>query len=133
MNSHEKRVALIVDDELFARLFALQILLDEGFTVLEAADAAEGLEMLDRNDDISLLFTDISMPGELNGISLAERARTTHPGIGLLITSGRVQPPKEEIPPGGRFLPKPYTAHALMGMIRELECFDSSGPAHPKE
>lgn len=133
MNSREKRVALVVDDEMFARLFALQILLDEGFTVLEAADAAEGLEVLDRNDDISLLFTDISMPGELDGISLAQRVRAKHPGIGLLITSGRVEPPAEEIPPGGRFLPKPYTAHALMSMIRELERFSPSGADQAKK
>lgn len=127
MASAQKKVALVVDDEVFARLFALQILLDEGFTVLEAADAAEGLEVLDRNDDITLLFTDISMPGDLDGLTLAQRVRATHPCIGLLITSGRGQPPEEDIPPGGRFLPKPYTAHALMGAIRDLDPFDQSG------
>jgi CheY-like chemotaxis protein len=115
------KVALVVDDEVFARLFAMQILLDEGFTVLEAADAAEGLDALDRNDDISLLFTDISMPGDLNGIDLVQRASGDRPDLALLLTSGRVQPSDGEIPTGGKFLPKPYTAHSLMAMIRDLD------------
>jgi CheY-like chemotaxis protein len=127
VSSHEgQKVALVVDDEVFARLFAIQILLDEGFTVLEAADAAEGLEMLDRNDDVSLLFTDINMPGDMDGIELAAKAREAWPDVALLLTSGRVEPSGGEVPPGGRFLPKPYTAHALMSMIRELERTDRS-------
>ena len=115
------KVALVVDDEVFARLFAAQILLDEGFTVLEAADATEGLDVLDRNDDVSVLFTDISMPGELDGLALVNKVQAEWPGIALLVTSGHVHPGASEIPPGGRFLAKPYTAHALMSVIRELE------------
>lgn len=116
-----QKVALVVDDEIFARLFAVQILLDQGFTVLEAADAAEGLEVLDRNDHISLLFTDISLPGEMDGIRLAETVRRTRPDIALVLTSGRMEPAKDAVPQGGRFLPKPYTAHALARVIQALE------------
>jgi CheY-like chemotaxis protein len=117
---HQDRIVLVVDDEVFARLFAVQIFLDEGFTVLEAGDAEEGLEVLESNDDVGLLFTDISMPGEMDGLDLIAKVRERHPGVRLVATSGRVLPDREVIPPGGRFLPKPYTAHALMSTIREL-------------
>jgi CheY-like chemotaxis protein len=113
-------VVLVVDDEVFARLFAVQIFLDEGFTVLEAADAEEGLEVLDGNDDVGLLFTDISMPGDMDGLGLVARVRSERPDVCLVATSGRVEPHVAELPQGGRFLAKPYTAHALMSTIREL-------------
>jgi CheY-like chemotaxis protein len=113
-------IVLVVDDEVFARLFAVQIFLDEGFTVLEAADAEEGLEMLESNDDVGLLFTDISMPGEMDGLDLIARVRLERPGISFVATSGQVLPAGEQLPLGARFLPKPYTAHALMTAIREL-------------
>ena len=120
MNGVNPRIVLVVDDEVFARLFAVQIFLDQGFTVLEAGDAEEGLEMLEANDDVGLLFTDISMPGEMDGLELIERVRHERPGISFVATSGRVLPAGEMLPRSARFLPKPYTAHALMTTIREL-------------
>ncbi|HEX4737127.1 MAG TPA: response regulator [Allosphingosinicella sp.] len=120
MNGVNPRIVLVVDDEVFARLFAVQIFLDQGFTVLEAADAEEGLEVLDANDDVGLLFTDISMPGDMDGLQLIARVRSERPGISFVATSGRVMPKGEMLPRSARFLPKPYTAHALMATIREL-------------
>ena len=117
------KVALVIDDEVFARLFAIQILLDEGFTVLEAGDASEGLEVLDRNDDVRLVFTDISMPGDMDGLELARAVRDYRPDVAVLVTSGRAEPEEGDLPAGGKFLPKPYTAHSLMSMIRELDRF----------
>jgi two-component system, response regulator PdtaR len=113
-------VVLVVDDEVFARLFAVQIFLDEGFTVLEAADAEEGLAMLERNEDVGLLFTDLNMPGPLDGLQLARRVRDAHPDIALVATSGCMAPCEGALPSGSRFVPKPYTAHALMTTIRDL-------------
>lgn len=122
MNLHQEgKVALVVDDEIFARLFAVQILLDEGFTVLEAADAAEGLEILNQNHAVDVLFTDISMPGEMDGLGLINKAREIRPDIALLVTSGLMQPEESDVGKGVKFLPKPYTAHALMRAIRQLQ------------
>lgn len=115
------KVALVIDDEAFARLFAIQILMDEGFTVLEAGDASEGLEVLDRNDDVKLVFTDISMPGDMDGLELARAVRDCRPDVAVLVTSGRSEPGEGALPAGGRFLPKPYTAHSLMTMIRDMD------------
>lgn len=69
------KIALVVDDEVFARLLAVQILLDEGCIVLEADDAEQGLKVLGQNDDVTLLFTDISMPGAMDGLALAGTVR----------------------------------------------------------
>ena len=120
MTGVDCRIVLVVDDEVFARLFAVQIFLDEGFTVLEAADAEEGLEMLETNDDVGLLFTDISMPGEMDGLDLIARVRRERPDLRFVATSGQALPSDKPLPLGAPFLPKPYTAHALMTAIREV-------------
>jgi CheY-like chemotaxis protein len=120
VNCVNPRIVLVVDDEVFARLFAVQVFLDEGFTVLEAADAEEGLDILDANDDVGLLFTDISMPGAMDGLDLIARVGIERPAIAVVATSGQVVPSEELLPGRARFLPKPYTAHALMTTIREL-------------
>lgn len=120
MTGSDCRIVLVVDDEVFARLFAVQIFLDEGFTVLEAADAEEGLEVLENNDDVGLLFTDISMPGDMDGLGLISRVRAERPDLAFVATSGQVVPEDELLPLGAHFLPKPYTAHALMSAIREV-------------
>ena len=120
MTGADHKIVLVVDDEVFARLFAVQVFLDEGFTVLEAADAEEGLEVLENNDDVGLLFTDISMPGDMDGLDLIARVREDRPGLSFVATSGQVMPADELLPHGARFLPKPYTAHALMSAIREV-------------
>lgn len=120
MTGANHKIVLVVDDEVFARLFAVQVFLDEGFTVLEAADAEEGLEVLEKNDDVGLLFTDISMPGEMDGLDLIARVRKERPGLSFVATSGQVMPAHNQLPHGARFLPKPYTAHALMSTIREV-------------
>jgi CheY-like chemotaxis protein len=113
------RVVLVVDDEVFARLFAVQIFLDQGYTVLEAGSAEEGLDVLDRNDDVDVLFTDITMPGEMDGLQLVRHVETELPHIGLVIASGRSIPDDRALPEGSSFLAKPYTAHALMNAIEQ--------------
>ena len=111
-------VVLVVDDEAFARLFAVQVFLDAGLTVLEAADAAEGIEMLDRNDDVGLVFTDINMPGELDGIGLVRHVQATRPHVPVLLTSGLA--PAGTLVDGVPILSKPYTAQLLTEAIEQL-------------
>lgn len=111
-----RKVALVVDDEAFARLYAVQILLDQGYIVIEAADVDEGLDMLESEDDVSILFTDISMPGGLDGLHLAEQVRRERPDVALVVTSG-AEPADGRLPDGAAFLAKPYTAHGLVEAI----------------
>ena len=118
--SRTSKVALVVDDESFARLFAVQVLLDLGFYVLEAADADEGIELLHDNEDVAMVFTDISMPGTLDGVDLARHVRSVRPDAALLVTSGHSLPPGTEAEVEAAFLPKPYTASILIDAIRRL-------------
>lgn len=113
-------VVLVVDDEPFARLFAVQVFLDDGYTVLEASDAAEALDVLDANDDVSLLFTDINMPGELDGLGLIECVHHSRPEIRIVATSGHAAPAAGRMPAHAAFSRKPYMVHTLSETIRQL-------------
>ena len=126
------KVVLVVDDEVFARLLAVQIFLDLGYTVLEAEDAGQALDVLDRNDDVGLLFTDINMPGVMDGIELVRHVRNQRPQIRCIATSGRENPNSDALGPI-RFLAKPYSALHLTEAIQAEEisaCADTS--LHPR-
>jgi CheY-like chemotaxis protein len=111
------KVALVVDDEVFARLLAVQIFLDLGYIVLEAEDAQQALAVLDRNDDVGLLFTDINMPGEMDGVGLVHHVRAERPEVCCIATSGCGSPSSDAFPGPVRFLAKPYTALHLTEAI----------------
>jgi CheY-like chemotaxis protein len=111
----DEAVALIVDDEAFARLFAAQVLMDLGLYVLEACDAADATAMLRNNADILVVLTDISMPGQLDGLQLAAHVRDFYPHIPVVVTSGFICPANTS--DVGYFLAKPYTASALIESI----------------
>ena len=108
------RVALVVDDEHFARLFAAQILLDVGFVVVEAEKADEAVAQLRDNEDVSLVLTDIAMPGAEDGLALASHVGGVRPDLPLIIASGLPAPSGFPDSEKLRFLPKPYTASALV-------------------
>ncbi len=120
MASGQKKIALVVDDEVFARLFAIQILEDEGFATVEAESTVDALDVLDSTQDVSLLITDVSMPGDQDGLALARTVAQTHPHVGTIIVSGVVQLALSTRPPGSEFLTKPYTAHSLTSLVRQL-------------
>ena len=82
-------LVLIVDDDVFERMGASYMFSDAGYRVLEARSADEALQFLESTADVRLLFTDVSMPGLINGSDLAHRVAERWPGIGIIITSGR--------------------------------------------
>jgi CheY-like chemotaxis protein len=79
--------ALVVEDEELIRMLAVDGFLDAGFVVLEAEHAAEALQIVDVEKDIHVLFTDVNMPGEMNGIDLAEHLTESFPSLKIIITS----------------------------------------------
>lgn len=107
---------LIVDDEPFIRMAAADTLADAGVIPFEAADGEEALELLGEHPEISLVVTDVNMPG-MDGVTLARRALTLRPDLGIIVTSGRRYIAERELPSGGAFLPKPYGARQLLAMI----------------
>ena len=116
-----RRTVLIVEDEILVRVVAVAILSDAGFDIIEADHAEAALTIFgSRAADITLLFTDITMPGDLNGLNLAHHVQRRWPQIALLITSGEKPPQREELPRDSRFMPKPYTSDHVEAQIRAL-------------
>jgi CheY-like chemotaxis protein len=110
---------LIAEDECIVRTLAAEVLSDAGFGVHEAAQASEALDILERAaDDIDLLFTDINMPGSVDGLELARRVRARWPRIALLISSGAVRP--IQLPAGAKFMLKPYDLEKVVAEVLTL-------------
>jgi CheY-like chemotaxis protein len=120
MSENEQPLALVVEDETLLRLHAAGLLEEHGFAVLEAANAAEALTVLQSRGDVRLLFTDIQMPGALDGMDLVREVHARWPRVLLVIASGRIKPPQAEIPDDGRFVSKPYGAQELFREVDDL-------------
>ena len=119
--SHQLPVVLLVEDEPLVRMAAADDLQDAGFHVLEAANADVALAVLEScSDNVQVLFTDIDMPGSMNGLDLAESVQQRWPHISLLISSAYHRPGPETLPDDGRFVPKPYCSDDVVQQIREL-------------
>jgi CheY-like chemotaxis protein len=91
-----------------------------GFDIVEAANADEAMKILEVRLDITVVFTDIQMPGSMDGLKLAAAIRGRWPPIKIVATSGIVDVRKVDLPEGGRFLPKPYSSAEIVGTLREL-------------
>jgi CheY-like chemotaxis protein len=113
-------VVLVVEDEPMLRMYAVDIVEEAGFTALEANSADEAVRILEKRADIRIVFTDIEMPGSMNGIKLAQAIRGRWPPIELILTSGRTWVRDEDIPARGRFLPKPYQADKLIEALYQV-------------
>jgi CheY-like chemotaxis protein len=118
--AHAKPAILVVDDEELLRLNAADLLEENGYSVVEAANAEDALRTLERRPDVRLLFTDIQMPGPIDGIELARQVHERWPHILLVMTSGQKQPSRAEIPDEGRFIAKPYRAGELLGQVNKM-------------
>ena len=116
----KRPVVLIVEDELLLRMDAADAIKSGGFEVVEAANADDAIEILETRPDITVVFTDIQMPGSMDGLKLARAVRGRWPPIKIVATSGLVDVGEKDLPEGGRFLPKPYHARQLAAVLREL-------------
>ena len=113
-------VVLIVEDEFLLRMDAVDMIAGAGFEVVEAADADKAIEILEARRDITVVFTDIQMPGSMDGLKLARAIRSRWPPIEIIATSGHAHVGEADLPEGGRFLRKPYSPFQVAGMLREL-------------
>lgn len=113
-------VVLIAEDEVLLRMLAHDILTDAGYSVVQAATADEALILLDARPDTRVLFTDVKMPGWLDGYGLANIVSNKHPDVRILVASGDHLPGASDLPPGSVFLQKPYSPSSLLGLIEDL-------------
>lgn len=108
-----KFLVLIVEDEFLIRLSAADMVRELGFEVIEAVNADHAVELLETIADIAVVFTDIQMAGSMDGFGLLAVVHDRWPPIALLVTSGQVEPANDDLPPGARFLAKPYVQRQL--------------------
>lgn len=112
---------LVTEDEDLVRLVIVEALEDAGFEVIEAEHAEAALSVLQVHADrIHVLFTDIHMPGSMDGLALAHHVASHWPKIALLITSGRPSPDRGSLPKDSRFLAKPYDHGDVIQHLLEL-------------
>jgi CheY-like chemotaxis protein len=116
----EQPVVLIVEDEFLLRMNAAEMVGDAGFDIVEAGNADEAIVILEARPDIRVVFTDIQMPGSMDGLKLARFVRGRWPPVKIIATSGFVNVGKDELPEGSRFLPKPYRPEQIVATLREL-------------
>lgn len=115
-----KTLVLIVEDEPLIRVDVSDYIRDEGLAALEAATAAEALSILATRSDVDVVFTDVNMPGGLDGIEFSQLVADRWPHIRLIMTSGMVRPVRKELAPGTVFFAKPYDLAKLVVSIRAL-------------
>ena len=111
---------LVVEDEMLVRMDIVDELISAGFEVLEAGDADEAIAVLNDNPRIRAIFTDIDMPGRMDGLKLAALVRDRWPPVKIIVTSGHRQVGEGMLPDAGRFIPKPYNPGVVIASIREM-------------
>jgi len=118
--SARRPVVLVVEDDYLIRKGAVAIIQDAGFQVVEADSADDALEILEADSNVHIVFTDIQMPGSIDGLKLARFVRDRWPPIKIVATSGRLRIDSVDLPNGVVFVPKPYDPDQLVQTLRAL-------------
>lgn len=113
-------IVLVVEDEPVTRFRAMDIVEEAGFEAFEASSADEAMAVLTERPDIRVVFTDIDMPGSMDGAMLAVVIRRRWPEVELILTSGYIKVRDEDIPSRGRFFAKPYRAEDIQHALHDL-------------
>src|SRR5580698_2600016 len=111
---------LVVEDEMLLRMRAVDIVEDAGFTPIEAVNADEAIAILESRSDVDLLFTDIQMPGSMDGLKLAHAVYERWPSIKIILVSGKLTPTDSERPTDSRFFGKPLEVKQMIAEIQEM-------------
>jgi DNA-binding NtrC family response regulator len=111
---------LVVEDEAILRLHAVDIVEEAGFTAIEAKNADEAIAILEDRSDITLLFTDVNMPGSMDGLKLAHAVRNRWPPVKIVVVSGHRQLDPNELPADSRFFGKPFQSDKMIAELRAI-------------
>lgn len=118
-------VVLIVEDSTIIRMGAVDLVLSAGYEALEACDADEAIRILEQRTDIDIVFTDIDMPGTMDGLKLSHYIRKRWPPVKLIVASGADVLEESSLPAGSRFFSKPYDD---LSITREMARLLASAP-----
>ena len=114
-----RTVVLVAEDEALVRMFTADFLVEAGYAVVEASNAAEALRELEDTARIRVLVTDVEMPGDMDGLELAREVQRPWPDVVIIMTSGRVRPCSDDLAVGAEFFQKPIREEAVVEVIRE--------------
>ena len=120
MKSVSSIYVLVVEDEFFSRLHAVNLIEDAGYKVVEASNADEAIAILEARKDIRIVFTDVDMPGTMDGLKLAHAIRSRWPPIELIVTSGHFTLSDADMPKRGRFFSKPFRDQDIVSAIHRF-------------
>jgi two-component system, response regulator PdtaR len=115
-----KPVVLVVEDEPIIRMGALDFVSAAGFEALEASSADEAIRILEARSDIHLVFTDVGMPGTMDGVKLAQYIAGRWPPVKLVVASGNVVVEQSQLPAGAKFFRKPYRHSVIVEALMEM-------------
>ena len=115
-----KAVVLVVEDTAIIRMSAIELVVSAGYYALEACDADQAIRILEARSDIDLVFTDVQMPGTMDGIKLSHYIRNRWPPVKLIVASGAAIVEQSGLPLGSRFFSKPYDEHTIIDAIALL-------------
>ena len=118
--AHLVPVILIVEDEYLLRMDAADMIEQAGFEVVQAGNADQAIAILEDRSDIHVVFTDVQMPGSMDGLKLASFVRDRWPPIKILATSGFVRVGPGDLPSGSEFMAKPYRGPEVVATLRRL-------------
>jgi two-component system, response regulator PdtaR len=125
-------VVLVVEDDFLLRMDAVDIVRNAGFEAIEAANADQAIAIIEADPDIHIVFTDVQMPGTMDGLRLARFIRDRWPPIKIVATSGRLRVAEEDLPKGSIFVPKPYSPEQIVRTFRQLTDSDGETIAGPR-
>lgn len=112
-----KAAILIVEDEALIRMAAVDFVEDAGFATVEASNADDALTILFHGQPVSGVFSDIDMPGTLDGIELARTVRQLMPEMPVVLASGRDLATRDALPSGVKFFSKPYDLDEVLSVF----------------
>jgi CheY-like chemotaxis protein len=120
MSGAAATVVLVVEDEILVRMSIADHLRETGFEVLEAGNADEAIDILAARFDITIMFTDVDMPGSMDGLKLAAAVRHRWPPIRIVLTSGHHLVEDRHMPGEALFFRKPYNPERLISTFRDM-------------
>lgn len=132
-NDTPSKNVLVVEDEMLLRIRAVDIVEGAGFIAIEAANADQALAILESRSDISLLFTDIQMPGSIDGLKPAHTVHRRWPEIKIVLVSGQVRPSDTDKPVDSLFFGKPLEVKQMIAEHLEVEKHSNSGRPPPHD
>ena len=123
---------LVVEDDAIIRMMAADLVEELGFAMFEVSSADAALTMLERHEEITIVFTDVHMPGSIDGLELAALAHLRWPAVGLVVVSGEHVTTNDKLPGGAKFFAKPYDAARVQAALVQMSKDIATAAAAPE-